>query len=228
MARIESESLGFLELLENNNHRDWFKSNRSLYDQAHNNVIEFANELLERLQQHDEIETENGKKSLYRIYRDVRFSKDKTPYNKHFSGGFVRAGKSRRGGYYFRIEKGNSLVAGGFWGPNKEDLYRIRKEIEQDGDTFRSIVSDTAITDVFGTLHGSQLKTVPRGFQKDDSNIDLLRYKQFILYRTFTDKEVLSASFIEKVDRSFRALRPFFDYMSLILTTDLNGEPIHD
>ena len=122
--------LTFLIKIKINNDRDWFKANKQLYLEAHGNLIQFADELLDRLKSHDQIETQSGKKSLFRIYRDVRFSKDKTPYQTHFSGGFRRATLELRGGYYFRIQPGGkSIIAGGFWAPNSEDLKHIRSQI---------------------------------------------------------------------------------------------------
>ena len=152
------------------------------------NVIDFADELLVLMNKHDNIETVSGKKSLHRIYRDVRFSKDKTPYNSHWSGSFSRATKMLRGGYYFHIAPGNSMVAGGFWGPNTEDLKRVRDEIAIDAQPLRKILKKKSIVDTFGEIHGDRLKTAPRGFDKEHPDVDLLQLKQYILYRNFSDK----------------------------------------
>ena len=164
---------------------------------------------------------------MFRIYRDVRFSKDKTPYKPHFAGSFSRLGKHLRGGYYLRIRPGESFLAGGFWEPNKEDLFRIRKEIEVDATEFREILEDKNFQHYFGnTFKGDELKTAPRGFDKEHPDVDLLRKKGFIAVRNFTDEEVLSSNFISEVDKSYKALRPFFNLFSEILTTNLNGESI--
>ncbi len=173
----------------------------------------------------DLISTDSGAKSLYRVYRDVRFSKDKTPYNLWYSGYFRRATEALRGGYYFNIRPGDhSFVAGGFWGPNKEDLQLMREQIDTDDEPLRKALSDREIVRLFGELEGEQLKTAPKGWAKDHRSIDLLRYKQFILKRAFTDKEVLSSNYVDAVVESYRAMRPFLDVMSMYLTTDLNGE----
>ena len=218
--------LQFLSTLKKNNNREWFNENKSQYLAAHEQLVRFADELLEKMNVHDQIETQSGKKSLFRIYRDVRFSKDKTPYQTHFSGGFRRATQQLRGGYYFRIEPGNSLIAGGFWGPSPDDLKHIRQQVAQDDATLREILSNKKIKSYFGELVGEQVKTAPKGFSKDDPAIDLLRFKQFILTHNFSDEEVVSANFLKKVDQGFKNIRPFFDYMSEILTTDLNGTPL--
>jgi len=165
---------------------------------------------------------------MMRIYRDVRFSKDKTPYKAHFANSYSRLGAALRGGYFLRIRPGESFLAGGFWEPNKEDLFRIRKEIELDASEIREILEDKNFKKYFGSKFESfgELKTAPRVFDKAHPDIDLLRKKGFIAVKNFTDKEVLSENFIEEVDKSYKALRPFFNLFSDILTTNLNGESI--
>ncbi|MNK11784.1 hypothetical protein D3C87_298310 [compost metagenome] len=226
-ARIPVSSLDYLKMLKENNDRDWFNENKDRYLKEYDSLENFADALLQELRSHDVIETASGKKSLHRIYRDTRFSKDKTPYKTNWSGGYKRATALRRGGYYFHIEPGNSFIAGGFWAPNTEDIKRIREDISSDPDTLRKIIESKTFKATFGSLQGEQLKTTPKGFDAADSAIDLLRYKQFLLVKRFTDDEVLSPSFLKEADQTFKNMRPFFDYMSEVLTTDANGEPLY-
>ena len=227
MPQISSANFDFLNKVASNNNREWFAENKDEYLKQHQNMIDFADDLLQSVNKHDNIETLNGKKSLYRIYRDVRFSKNKDPYKTHWAGGFKRATKQLRGGYYFHIAPGNkTMVAGGFWNPNKDDILRIREDIAMDDSELRKIVSDKKFVATFGELKGDQLKTAPKGFPKDHESIDLLRYKQFIVWKNFTDKEVMSKDFTKLADNTFKAMRPFFDYMSDVLNTDANGSPI--
>ena len=213
----------FLKDLSKNNNREWFAQHKSQYTAAHEIMIEFADALLEEMKKHDDIDTVSGKKSLYRIYRDVRFSKNKLPYKTSWSGSFRRTSKALRGGYYFHLEPGNSFLAGGFWGPNPEDMKHIRKQIEQDDEFLRDVLNAKETKSYFGQLVGEQVKTAPKGFAKDHPAIDLLRYKQLILKHDFKDSEVLSKNFHVKLSQGFHKLRPFFDVMSEMLTTDLNG-----
>lgn len=226
-ARIPASSFDYLKMLKENNDRDWFNENKDRYLKEYDSLENFADALLQELRSHDVIETASGKKSLHRIYRDTRFSKDKTPYKTNWSGGYKRATALRRGGYYFHIEPGNSFIAGGFWAPNTEDIKRIREDISSDPDTLRKIIESKTFKATFGSLQGEQLKTTPKGFDAADSAIDLLRYKQFLLVKRFTDDEVLSPSFLKEADQTFKNMRPFFDYMSEVLTTDANGEPLY-
>lgn len=222
--RIDSKVFHFFKELSQNNTKEWFTEHKTVF-KAHEAGMKLVfNHLMEAMNKHDQLE----KMKMFRIYRDVRFSKDKTPYKTHFAASFARAGASRRGGYYLCIKPGGSFMAAGFWDPNKEDLFRIRKELEMDAAPLRGIINDTDFKSVWGTMEGETLKTAPKGFDKEDPNIDLIRYKQFIFTRHFADKEVLSADFLTTVDATFKAIRPYFDFMSLVLTTNLNGESLID
>jgi uncharacterized protein (TIGR02453 family) len=223
LATIPKSSFDFLDRLKNNNNRDWFNNHKEEFVIEQSYIEKFADALLEYLNSHDVIETPSGKKSLYRIYRDIRFSKEKTPYKTHWSGSFKRAGKNRRGGFYFHIEEGNSFIAGGFWDPSPEDLKKIRDDFAFDDKPIRKILKSKSFVSTFGKLEGEQLKKTPKGFDSESSAIDLLRYKQFLLIRNFTDKEVLNKSFLKEANQTFKNMRPFFDYMSEILFTNVNG-----
>ena len=222
MTTIEKSTFAFLKKLKENNNRDWFTENKPQFQIEQNKTKEFYKTLMERLKLHDSIDAFK----FFRIYRDVRFSKDKTPYKIHFSGSFSRATKRLRGGYYVHISPEGSFLAGGFWEPNKEDLLRIRKEFEMDTSEIRAILSDKTFVKHFEKLQGASLKTAPRGFDKEHEDIDLIRMKQFIVVRNFSEKEVLAPNFLDELDESFKAMRPYFDYMSEILTTDLNGQSV--
>ena len=222
MPTPTKEAFRFLQELSQNNNKAWFEKHR---DDFRKHQEEFKNLILrirEGLEKKDKIE----KHKVFRIYRDVRFSKDKTPYKSHLAGSFTRLGAERRGGYYLHLKPGESFIAVGFWDPNKEDIHRIRKEFEMDVSEIREILSGKELQSIWGQMQGEQLKTAPKGFDREHPNIGFLRYKQFIFTRSFTDKEVHSADFVGEVVRSYEAIRPFFDYMSEVLTTDLNGESL--
>lgn len=221
---IEKQTLVFLKDLAENNNRDWFSLNKSRYLKSQENVIQFLDQLIGKMNQHDRLETQSGKESLYRIYNDVRFSKDKSPYNPRFAGKLKRHKPMLRGGYYFWIKPGESKVGCGFTYPNAEDLLRIRQDIDINYKQWERLLNSKPLQSVFGNMQGHLLKTSPRGFAKDHPAIELLRHKQFWFEHTFTDKEVLSDDFLEQVIKTFKSIRPFFNHMSDVLTTDLNGE----
>ncbi len=220
---LKKEIFTFLNDLKENNHRDWMQENKKRYQANEKELKAFYQETMERLNTFDEME----KLKVFRINRDIRFSKDKTPYNVHRSVGFSRKGVHRRGGYYLRLEPGNSAMAGGFFSPEPADLLRIRKEFEMDSSEIRTILKDVNFKKAFGGFNQEyKVKTTPKGFDKNDPNIDLIRLKSFFVVHEFTDKEVFSKDFQRNLVDYFQLLIPFFDYMSEVLTTDLNGESI--
>jgi len=222
-TKIPPSSFDFLKQLQKNNNREWFAKHKSRYEQELAQIICFADDLLERMNKHDQIENESGKKCLFRIYRDTRFSKDKTPYKNHWSGNLRRATKKLRGSYYFHIEPGKSFLGGGFWNPEPADLKRIRDEIAYDASEFHKVFSNKTFKSTFGKLSGEKVQTTPKGFDPSHPEIDLLRHKQFILIREFSDKEVMDAHFVKEVNETFKRMRPFLNLMSEVLTTDVNG-----
>ncbi len=220
---IIPEVFSFLKKLEKNNNRDWFTQHKKEFKALEGGMKSFFNALGEEVKTHDDIE----RVKIFRIYRDVRFSKNKTPYKINFSSSLSRAGAKLRGGYYIHIEPNNaSFIATGFWGPEKEDLLRIRKELELDASEFRAIIGAKKLKTIWGDLVGEEVKTAPKGFDKAHPNIDLIKKKQFIFTKKFSDQEVLESEFISEVNKSFIAIRPYFDLMSDILTTNLNGESL--
>ncbi len=226
--QIQASDLTFLKELSANNNRDWFKDHKDQYQVAHEHLVTFADAVLAEMQPVDNIETISGKKSMHRIYRDVRFSKNKAPYKQNWSGSLKRASDLLRGGYYFHIEADSAFVGGGFWGPNPADLKRIRTDIARNPEDLRAIISDKTFVDTFGQLEGDQVKTAPKGYKKDHPAIELLRFKQYIIAKKFTKKEVLDPNFYLQVADTFQKMRPFFDYMSEVLTTDENGVPLFE
>ncbi len=222
---IPKSTFQFLKDLSKNNDRDWFAKHKPKYEAAHANMKLVRDAIGQEMEKVDNIE----KTKLYRIYRDVRFSKNKLPYKNNFGLIIYRATKMLRGSYYIQIEPGGkSIVGGGFWGPNPADLKLIRQNIERDDKPLRKVLKAAKFKKYFGELEGEKVKTSPKGFSKEHPAIDLLRHKQFYAFRTFTDKEVMDPKFISEATKTLKAIRPFFDYMSEILTTDLNGVPLYE
>lgn len=224
--RVPKEAFSFFKKLEKNNNRDWFNEHKPEFKAMEKDVKAVYNSIFENLNVHDEID----KMKLFRIYRDVRFSKNKLPYKTYFGGSFNRVKPRLRGGYYLHIQPNNeSFIATGFWEPAKEDLLRIRKEFEMDDSEIRDILDNKTFNSVWGnSFIGDEVKSAPRGFSKDHKAIDLIKKKQYIFTKKYTDKEVLDTNFLNEVDNAFKAIRPFFDYMSDVLTTDLNGVSMID
>ncbi len=222
MQVIPKDTISFLRELKLNNNRDGFNENKQRFNSIQSGVKEFAYEVNESLKKSDDIE----KLKIFRIYRDLRFSKDKTPYKKNIGMAFHRAKPELRGGYYLEISADESFIAVGFWNPNKEDLLRIRKEIEVDGQEFKTVINHRKIKNVWGEIKGQEVKTSPKGFSADHQHIDLIKKKQFIFIKKLKEEEILDENFQKKLVSYFVSIRPFFDYMSEVLTTNLDGESL--
>ncbi|MBA5793221.1 DUF2461 domain-containing protein [Flavobacterium sp. xlx-214] len=218
---MEKKVLDFLKKLEKNNNREWFQDNKTIFEDSKQSADVAFQEVYKKLSSSDEL----SPLKIYRIYRDVRFSTDKTPYKNHFSMYVGRQQPDNRGGYYLHIQPGESFIGVGFFGPNKEDLLRIRKEIELD-DELQQILQSKEIKKTFGDLVGEEVKTAPKGFNKEHERINLIKKKQFLLIHKLSDEDVLSKDFTDKVVTVFKASRPFVNYITDVLLTNLNGEKI--
>ncbi|MBS7333817.1 MAG: DUF2461 domain-containing protein [Weeksellaceae bacterium] len=213
--------LDFLSQLEKNNNREWFAAHKPKFEIAKKEADLIFDEVYEAL---SEVEVLQPLKK-YRIYRDIRFSLDKTPYKNHFSAFVGRKKPEKRGGFYIHFEKDNCFIGGGFWGPEKDDLLRIRKAIDSSA-TLEILLEDKVLSNTFGNLYGDELKTAPKGFPKDHERIELLRKKQFLFIKKFDDHEIFEQDFPQKVVEAYQILLPFYNYMTEVLTTNENGESI--
>lgn len=216
-----SNITNFLKQLEKNNNRDWFNTHKNEFDTAKAEADLIFNAIYQELSKKEELEP----LKIYRIYRDVRFSNDKTPYKIHFSAQSGRKKPHNRGGYYFHIQPNHNFIGVGFWGPERDDLIRIRKDIEVSDELEKILQSKTLIKE-FGEMQGEEVKSAPKGFSKDHERIALLRKKQYFFIKNFTDEEVLAEDFPKKVAKSIQVLQPFLNYMTEVLTIDENGQPL--
>jgi uncharacterized protein (TIGR02453 family) len=211
----------YLKKLEKNNNREWFTEHKSEFDKTKKEADSIFNAIYTELSKKFELEP----LKVFRIYRDVRFSLDKTPYKTHYSAQTGQKKPDKRGGFYFHIQPDHNFIGIGFWGPEKDDLLRIRREIAA-SDELVKILVDKNLKKEFGELTGDEVKTAPKGFSKDHERIDLLRKKQFLFIKNFTNEEVLAKDFPQKVVKSIAVLQAFLDYMTDVLTTDVNGESL--
>ena len=218
--QLDSAIFKFFKKLEQNNNREWFEQHKPEFKALETTVKQFGEALKDQLNQHDSID----RFKLFRVYRDVRFSKDKTPYKTHFGLTWHRTKPEYRGGYYLHLKPNDIFLACGFWDPNPADLKRIRQEIDMDADEYRDIINEPNFKRIWGELQGDAVKTAPKGYAKDHPNIDLLRHKQHIFMVRYTEEDVAAADFLDRLDTALQAVRPFVDYMSAVLTTNADGE----
>ncbi len=201
--RIDPETFVFLKDLAANNNREWFLANKAAHDKAKANVIEFAGELIRELNKIDlGIDAHlDPKKCVMRIYRDIRFSLDKTPYKNNFGIGKLTSGKNvMHIGYYMHIQPGASFIAGGSWMPQTDQLKAIRQEIDYNPASVKSIVDAPEFKRLFGDFRKQeQLKTVPREYSADNENIELLKLKSFVAAHNLTDGELEKEGVIKNI-----------------------------
>jgi uncharacterized protein (TIGR02453 family) len=200
---IYKESLDFLTDLAQNNNRDWFLANRERYDTARENVIDFTAQLLKKLQQIDPSidETVDAKKRVMRIYRDIRFSKNKTPYKNNFGVSIPSAGlKPGSVEFYLQIQPGNTFIGGGYWMPEALHLKVIRQEIDYNASELKQVIDDKAFVKLFGDFRKQeQLKFVPKEYSADNENIDLLKLKSFVGWHKLSDAEITGQNAVQLV-----------------------------
>lgn len=206
---LKPETLRFLTALKKNNNKDWFDKNRSFYDTAKRNFIAFVDSVIIELTRFDKgIAGLEAKKCLFRINRDVRFSKNKSPYKTNF-GAIISPGgkKSQLPGYYIHLEPGEAFVAGGVWMPEAAKLNAIRQEIDYNLKEFKKIVNDKNFKKHFGTLSQDEiLVNAPKGYAKDSPALEFLKLKSFIAYEKLNSKDITSKIFLKKSVDSFKAM----------------------
>ncbi len=206
----------FLKAVSKNNNREWFEKNKSKYLEAKLNFEDFLEAFHKELLTFDEsLAGLNPRKLGFRIYRDVRFSKDKRPYKVNMGAGFSEHGKmEQEPGYYVHIEPGKSFLAGGLYMPKSENLAKIRQEIDYNTDVFLKILNDKKFKKLFPALGDfDKLKTAPKGYPKDHPHIDLLKHKSYIVSHSFTDAEVLDKKFARKAAEVAKTLKPLNDFL---------------
>ncbi len=213
---IEKSMLQFLSDLKQHNTREWFNENRKRYEDSRSNFISFLEVFLKGMQEFEPAAYgQTGKDLVFRIYRDVRFSNDKRPYKDHF-GAFVAEGgrKSINPGYYLHLAGNNeSFIAGGLWMPPAAYLKAVRQELDYNLDEFKKIVEHPDFEKKFGRISGEQLKTTPKGYDKENPAIEYLRFKSWNATMPLPDKVVLSKEFLEVVLQATKDLKPLNDFL---------------
>ncbi len=203
--------LKFLKAISKNNNREWFEKNKPKYLTVKLEFEDFLEQLHKELLKFDEsLGGINPRKLAFRIYRDVRFSKDKRPYKVNMGAGMSEHGKmEQEPGYYIHIEPGKSFVAGGIYMPDNEKLAKIRQEIDYNTKGFQKILNDKKFKKLFPALDDfDKLKTAPKGYAKDHPYIDLLKNKSYVVSHRFSDADVISKTFVKKVTDACKTLKP--------------------
>jgi uncharacterized protein (TIGR02453 family) len=211
--------LRFLDELSRNNQRAWFEQHRPDYQAARASFEQFVDGLIDEFRQPDRLEGLTGRECIARIFRDIRFSKDKTPYKTNLAAHIAPGGwRSPAFGYYLSVAPHDqTFAAGGLHSPTPEQLEHFRQSVARNSAALRKITQARDFRQVFGELQGERLKTAPKGYDRSHPEIELLQLKQILVLHPFTDQEVLAGDFKEKVVHACRVMRPFLDYMEEIM-----------
>ncbi len=217
MKSLHPKTLSFLSKLKKNNDKPWFDKNKPVFDEIRIAFTEFVDEMLVEMKKTDKtIGDLKGKDCVFRIYRDVRFGKDKTPYKIHIAAAFGREGRrGKYGGYYMHIEPGGkNFLGAGVWMPEAPELKKIRQEIDYNLKDFKKIIEAKNFKKLFGELEGEKMKTLPKDYDASNPAIEILKHKSFLFGCDLVDKEVLSPAFLKKAVSIFKELTPFILFMN--------------
>ena len=217
---LQPATLRFLKELRKNNHKPWFDAHRGEYDSAKADFLQFLQQVINATGKKDPgIAPLAAKDCLFRINRDVRFSKDKSPYKTNFGASINKGGRKAMNcaGYYFHLEPGNSFMGGGLYMPEPATLQQVRQEIDYNFPAFRKLLNASAFKKTYGQLDNSReflLQRLPRGYEPGNPAGDFLRLKSFIAMTPVSDKELLSPDLLKKTVAAFAALQPLIAFLN--------------
>ena len=216
---IQTTTIQFLKKLSKNNNKPWFEDNKPMYLEAKVNFEQLVSEVLTGFGQIDsDIAPLEVKKCIFRQHRDVRFSKDKTPYKTNFGASFDKGGKlSGLAGYYLHLEPNNkSMIGGGLWMPDAVALKKVRQEIDYNWDEFHGLLNKPSFKKVYGNLdmESYTLSREPKGYEKDNPAIVYLKLKSFVAINKLTDEEVLSKTLSKQIVKAFAELMPIIKFIN--------------
>lgn len=213
---INSIIFDFLRKLEKNNNREWFTENKKFYQEANEAFREFVAKMIEGVSLFDDdIKGLDPKKCMFRIYRDVRFSKDKSPYKNNFGGFLVKNGRSSgNAGYYLHLQNGECFIAGGIYMPPSPELKKIRKEVYYNIEEFKKIINEPQVLKYFKEISGEKLVRPPKDFPADFPDIELLKYKSYGFLEAVSEEKVLSQDFYAFLMKRFELMKPMIKFIN--------------
>ena len=216
---FKKETLEFFRKLKKNNNKAWFDDHRAEYEAAKADLEGFIQRVINDFSEYDrDLSGLHARQCLYRINRDIRFSKDKTPYKNHLAASLDRGGKrSGFAGYYFHLEPGQSFLGAGIWNPEPEPLRKIRQEIDYNLEEFEKILQGRAFRKIYPELYTGenvQMKKIPQGFDKDNPAEYYIRFRSWMILSELTDEELLSPSLLEKTLKAYKVAKPFIDFIN--------------
>ncbi len=217
MVIISKNTFSFLTKIKTNNNKPWFEKNRPLYEKARAEYLGFMTGLVEGIRKIESIPEKEPAKYMHRIYRDIRFSKDKTPYKTHFSSIIERGPENMKCPFYIHVQPGKSMIGGGIWDPLPETLRKIRQEIDYNSAGLKKVTNSKEFLKHFGKIYGEKLSRPPKGYEESNPNIEQLKFKQLYVQRNLDDDLVLSRNLIPEILKSYKAALPFFTFFDVAM-----------
>ncbi|MCB1191840.1 MAG: DUF2461 domain-containing protein [Leptospiraceae bacterium] len=216
---IQKTTLDFLRDLKENNTKDWFQRNKSTFEKASESFSLFTEYMIAEIEKFDKsVKGVRAKDCIFRIYKDVRFAKDKSPYKTNFGAYIKKGGKKNPGaGYYIHVENGDSFIGGGCYCPPSRELAKIREAIDKDPKPLKKIIEHPNFKNEFGELTGDKVKTAPKGFAKDHPEIGLLQFKSYLVLKNISNKVVVAQDFKDICANAFKLMYPLNEYLNKIL-----------
>lgn len=215
---INKQTLAFLKTLAKNNNKTWFDNNREKYQAAKEDFEHFVGEVIAGLGKIDSgLASLSPKDCIFRQYRDIRFSKDKTPYKIHMGAYFNKGGKKvNTPGYYLHIQPGKSMIAGGLYQPEAKDLAKVRQEIDYNPKEWEAILSNKELRRHFSVVPDTsdRLTRLPKGYDASNPMIDHLKLKSFVVTQPLADDEITNKAFLKNLLRAYKALEPMITFLS--------------
>ena len=214
---LKKSTIAFLKKLKKNNNRDWFNKNKHLYEDAKYDFEIFVLDLIQKISDFDEtISGLEPKNCTFRIYKDVRFSKDKSPY-KTYMGASINIGgrKAPTAGYYVHVDPNEYFIAGGVYNPMPDKLLAVRNAIYKDLKGFKKIIDNKEFKKYFKEIWGGdKLKTAPKGFDKEHPSIEYLKFKSYLVWHNTNETKVLSKNYTDFTSKVFKQMKPFIDFLN--------------
>lgn len=217
---LQSSTLKFLKDLKKNNNKPWFDANRKRYEEAKKDFETFIQQVIDGFGKKDKaIAGIKAKDCLFRINRDIRFSKDKSPYKTNFGASINKDGRKAfsSAGYYFHLEPGQCFLGGGIYQPMPDALKKVRQEIDYNFDEFKKIIGSKKFKAVYGDLDKSDeflLSRVPKGYEPDNAAAEYLRLKSYIALAPLSDADITSKTLLKKTTDAFETLHPLVDFIN--------------
>ena len=217
-SQLSVQTLDFLRDLVQNNNREWFQANRARYDAAKSEFEGFVGRLLQGIEAFQPLPNTSVKDCIFRINRDIRFSKDKAPYKKNLAAAVGPGGRhSGRIDYYFHLQPdGETFLGAGMWQPTPTQLAKFRQEIDYNVDELKAIIEAPEFKAYFPEISGESMKTSPKGYSADHPEIDFLRRKELFFLHRYSDKDVLKPDFADEVVKGARLIKPYCDYLNYL------------